>query len=68
MPRLKVRKIRHRCPKFFGWKKDRWARLGGRHGKKCSYGHLGDYMCDNRTRAEIRNADDRREAHVAGEG
>jgi hypothetical protein len=56
---MKFRKIEHRTPKFFGWKKDRWARLGGRWGKKRSYGHFAG-MADTRTPAEIRNADDRR--------
>lgn len=26
--------------KWFGWPEDSWARLGGRNGKKRSYGHF----------------------------
>mgnify|MGYP007082103532 CR=1 FL=1 len=26
--------------KFFGWPEDNWARLGGKNGKKRSYGHF----------------------------
>ena len=55
---MKLRKIKHLTAKFFGWKKDRWARLGGRHGKKGPYGHFAG-MADMRTRAELRDADDR---------
>jgi len=59
--RIKVRKIKYRTPKFFGYKEDAWARLGGRWGRKRSYGHYGGG--DFRTRAEVQNADDRREAN-----
>jgi hypothetical protein len=52
---MKLRKIKHRTGKFFGWVKDRWARLGGRHGKKSSYGHYSGYA-DNRTKAELLDA------------
>ena len=50
--------MKHRTHKFFGWKKDRWARPGGRWGKRRSYGHYAG-MADMRTRAEKRDADDR---------
>jgi hypothetical protein len=52
---VRLRKIKHRTGKFFGWAKDRWARLGGRHGKKRSYGHYSGYA-DMRTRAELLDA------------
>jgi hypothetical protein len=52
---MKLRKIKHRTGKFFGWAKDRWARLGGRWGKKSSYGHFAG-MADMRTRAELLDA------------
>ena len=58
---MKIRKLPHRTHKFFGWKKDRWARLAGRDGKKSSYGHYAG-MSDNRTRAERRDADARADA------
>ena len=58
---MKLRKIKHRTGKFFGWAKDRWARLGGRHGKKRSYGHYAG-MADMRTKAELRDADARADA------
>ncbi len=56
---IKPRKIKHKTRKFFGWKDEGWARLGGKNGKKRSYGHyLG--RSDFRTRTEKRNADDRK--------
>jgi hypothetical protein len=58
---MKLRKIKHRTGKFFGWAKDRWARLGGRWGKKRSYGHYSGYA-DGRTRAELRDAAARADA------
>jgi hypothetical protein len=61
MTKLKLRKIRYRTAKFFGWKKDRWARLGGINGKKRSYGHYAG-MSDCRTRAELRDGDARLDA------
>lgn len=48
---MKLRKILHKTAKFFGFKEDSWARLGGRNGKKRSYGHFSSYA-DGRTRAE----------------
>lgn len=57
---MKKRKIQHKTPKFFGHPEDSWARLGGRHGKKRSYGHFAG-MADMRTKAEKRNADDLKE-------
>ena len=54
------RKIKHKTKKFFGWPEDAWARLGGRWGKKRSYGHFGGPNSGGRTVAEIRNADDRK--------
>ena len=58
---MKLRKIRHQTAKFFGWKEDGWARLGGRHGKKRSYGHYAG-MAGMRTRAELRDVSDRNDA------
>lgn len=52
---MRLRKIKHNHAKFFGWKKDRWARLGGRNGKKRSYGHFAG-MADGQTRVELREA------------
>jgi len=58
---MKIRKIKHKTRKFFGYPEDSWARLNGRWGKKRSYGHFGGYgNPGGRTRAEIRNADLRR--------
>ena len=57
---MKKRKIKHTSPKFFGYPEDAWARLGGRNGKKRSYGHFAG-IADARTRSEKRNADDLRE-------
>ena len=56
---MKVRKIKYRFHKFFGYAKDAWARLNGRHGRKRSYGHFSG-MASNRTKAEKENADDLR--------
>lgn len=56
---MKIRKIKHKTPKFFGHPEDNWARLGGRHGKKRSYGHFCEYS-DLRTIAEKKNSDERR--------
>jgi hypothetical protein len=58
---VKLRKIVHQTAKFFGWKEDGWARLGGRWGKKRSYGHFAG-MADMRTRAELRDAAARADA------
>lgn len=56
-----IKKIKHATRKFFGYPDDNWARLGGRYGKKRSYGHFSGYgNAGGRTRAEISNADDRR--------
>ena len=55
-----TKKIKHKSHKFFGYAKDAWARLGGRWGRKRSYGHFSG-MADGRTVAEIRNADQRRD-------
>ena len=52
---MKLRKIKYLTAKFFGWKEDAWARLGGRWGKKSSYGHFAG-MADMRTRAELPDA------------
>ncbi len=58
---MKLRKIKHRSGKFFGWIEDGWARLGGRWGKKSSYDHFsGLGNPGGRTVAEIRDADARR--------
>jgi hypothetical protein len=53
--KMKLRKIRYRTGKFFGWASDRWARLGGRWGKRGSYGHFSG-MASGRTRAELLDA------------
>jgi hypothetical protein len=37
-PKKSRRKLKDK--KFFGWPEDNWARLGGPHGKKRSYGHF----------------------------
>ena len=37
-PKKSKRKLKDK--KFFGWSEDSWARLGGPHGKKRSYGHF----------------------------
>jgi hypothetical protein len=58
---MKLRKIEHRYNRFFGWAKDRWARLGGRWGKRSSYGHYAG-MADQRSRDEKRDADARADA------
>lgn len=56
-----IEKIKHKTRKFFGYPEDSWARLGGRWGKKRSYGHFASLgNPGGRTVAEIRNADDRR--------
>ena len=48
-----VRKITHHYKKFFGYGDEGWARLGGRYGKKRSYGHYAGSGNDiDRTRAE----------------
>lgn len=57
---MKRRKVKHRTPKFFGHPEDSWTRLGGRYGKKRSYGHFSG-MPDFRTEAEKQNADDLRD-------
>lgn len=57
--KIKKRKIKYKEPKFFGYPEDNWARLGGWHGKKRSYGRRGGH--DFRSRAERRNADDLRD-------
>jgi hypothetical protein len=64
---MKLRKIKFRYPKFFGWKKDRWARLGGRWGKKRSYGHYAG-MPPSLTRAELRDKAARIDALAQLEG
>lgn len=51
-----MRKIKYKTSKFFGWPEDNWARLGGRHGKKRSWGHFAG-MADSRSKAEKQNAD-----------
>jgi hypothetical protein len=56
----KPKKIKHKTSKFFGFRQDAWARLNGRWGRRMSYGHYTEYS-DQRTRAEIRNRDDRNE-------
>ncbi len=58
--KIKKRKIRYRSRKDMGHPEDSWARLGGRHGKKRSYGHFSGYA-ENRSLAEKRNADDLRD-------
>ena len=58
---MKLRKIKHLTAKFFGWKEDGWARLGGRWGTKRSYGHFAG-MADMRTRAELPDAGARADA------
>lgn len=56
---MKKRKIKYKSSKFFGHPEDSWARLGGRHGKKRSYGHFGSGAGGSmRTRAEKKNAAD----------
>jgi hypothetical protein len=58
---VRIKKIRHVSWKFFGYPEDNWARLGGKNGKKRSYGHFSGYSnAGGRSVAEIRNADDRR--------
>lgn len=47
---IKIRNIKHKYPKFFGFKEDRWARQRGSY--KGSYGHFGNYLCDSRTKLE----------------
>ncbi len=60
---MKQRKIKHKTRKFFGYPEDNWARLGGRHGKKRSYGHYaGLSNPGGRTRVEIQDADRRRDS------
>lgn len=57
-----TRKIKYKTRKFFGFPEDSWARLGGRWGKKRSYGHFSGYgNPGGRTAAEIRNNDQRRD-------
>ena len=55
--KIKKRKIKYKTAKFFGWKDEKWARFGGKEGKKRSYGHYAG-MTDSRTKNEIKNADD----------
>lgn len=52
----RVRKIRHKTPKFFGFPNEKWARGGGRYGYGRCYGKNkhGDNV-DYRTRAEKLN-------------
>lgn len=62
--KIKLRKIVHRFKKFFGFPEDKWARGGGRLGYRRSYGKnkTGSGAVDLRTRAELRDTADRRDA------
>jgi hypothetical protein len=54
--KMGIKKIKHRGKKFFGYPEDSWARLGGKNGKKRSYGHFSEYP-DNRSKAEKQDKD-----------
>jgi hypothetical protein len=59
---IRIRKIKYKTRKFFGYAEDSWARLCGRYGKKRSYGHFsGLGNSGGRTVDEIRNADERQD-------
>lgn len=60
--RIKVKKIRHRWPKYFGEHDEKWARGGGRYGYARMYGasKYGSAI-DYRTKAERQNALERKE-------
>lgn len=55
-----IRKIKYRTRKNLGFPEDNWARLGGRFGKKRSYGHFCEHS-NRRTCSEIKNNDLRKE-------
>lgn len=55
---MKIRKIKHKFGKFFGFASDKWAR--GSKWYKQSYGHFSGRSSD-RTKAEIQNTIDRDE-------
>ena len=59
----KIRKIKHRTKKFFGFPEDKWARGSGKNGYARSYGKFknGGSGVDLRTKTEIKNADERRD-------
>lgn len=57
---MKIKKIKHKNKKFFGYPEDSYARLGGKNGKKRSYGHYSGYS-DGRTRQELKNKIEREE-------
>lgn len=64
-PRIRIRKLPQQGPcsaKFFGFPEDKWARGGGSNGYRGCYGHYSGRPVDGRTRAEHKNAIDRREA------
>lgn len=58
---IRIRKISHRSPKFFGFSNEKWARGSGKWGYGRSYGkNKHGIAVDYRSRAEYKNADDRR--------
>lgn len=60
---MKQRKIKHKTPKFFGCKDEKWAKGGGRHGYARHYGKNkapGGHNIDHRTKQEKKNSDDRK--------
>lgn len=57
---MKIRKIKHRFKKFFGFGSEKWSK-GSKYGYGSHYGHKGNYDCDMRTRVEKQNSIDRNE-------
>jgi len=52
--RIKIRRIKHKFKKEFGYPEDKWARGGGTHGYARSYGH-NSARAKPRTKAEVEN-------------
>lgn len=59
---MKIRKIKHRSPKFFGFSDEKWARGSGRWGYGRHYGkNKHGIAIDHRSKAEKQNANERSE-------
>jgi hypothetical protein len=60
---LKIRRIKHRLRKFFGYPEDKWARGMGKDGYGRNYGRhrqpmSSDYLTLEEKRMSIRNRED----------
>ncbi len=66
---IRIRKIRRKDRKFFGFPDEKWARGGGRHGYGRHYGanRTGGNHIDTRTKAEKLNDLERQELADADE-